>query len=369
MAPTHRRADDPLTSTTYDADRNQYRTFKKVNGVVRQHRWPKGTKPSRRQVDDWLSEQRVLGRLVAEGRLVLPATDSETFRDDVRLRYLPAVRVMPTYRWRRDDLELWVAVFGDQPRTAITRVLIAAQLNRWRKTYAASTCNHRRTALMHVWSVLDGKSAPNPVKDVPRFRDDSMHRPPRHLSPAAVRALFTTMRPSPTKARLQLMAWAGWPQVVIMRLVSSDIDWTQRLVLLNRSKGKGTRPKWVPLFARGLAALRIFARCHAWGAFSTSSLRKALRSAALRVQANATLPASVRAEVDDITPYDLRHSFLTLAAATTGDDRTVAVLGLLSDVRMVPRYTKAATDPRVLATLGAMHRALKTSRKNSRKTA
>src|SRR6185295_12121548 len=41
-----------------------------------------------------------------------------------------------------------------------------------------SAVNKRRTALQHLFTVLDGKSAPNPVKNVPKFREpDPRTRP------------------------------------------------------------------------------------------------------------------------------------------------------------------------------------------------
>src|SRR5687768_2503915 len=104
---------------------------------VSEHR---AKEPDTRAVKNWVEEQRVRARLGA----VLPA-HTTTFAADVRT-YLAQVQTMPTYRYRRDDLQLWIDVFGpSRPRASITSSLIRAQLERWRaEGYAASTVNHRR---------------------------------------------------------------------------------------------------------------------------------------------------------------------------------------------------------------------------------
>lgn len=334
-----------------------FRCFVRVNGQLYTKRFETDT-PIKSMVQ-WREEIRVRVRIGA------PAIDpdGETFRHDAKA-YLAAVRGMPSYRWRADDIARWVKAFGDRPRKGIQSFEIRALLTKWRAKYAANTCNHRRSALMHLWTVLDGKSAPNPVKDVPRFRDDSQDRPPRALPPDTIRALFLKMYPSATKARLQLIAWTGWPHAQLYQLKPEHIDWKGRRVFIEgRRKGRGTKGKWRPLIPRGWAALRIFVRCKAWGSFHPSSARTSLRLAAKHVQQDTTVSPAIKAQVQDITPYDLRHSFLTLIAATTLDDRALAEIAGHADRRMIERYTKAATDPRVTSALSAVTNALKQARK------
>jgi hypothetical protein len=142
----------------------------------------------------WREDQRVA---VRHG---LDLQTAASLRDDVRA-YLTQVQTMPTLRHRRDDLALWLKVFGpERPRKSITAGEIRAQLENWRAAgYAANTCNHRRTALMHLWSVLDGKTAPNPARDVPRYPDDSQAAPPRALSATAIALLLYFMTESLTR--------------------------------------------------------------------------------------------------------------------------------------------------------------------------
>jgi integrase len=336
-----------------------FRVCKRVNG----HLYTKRFKDAA-EIPKWIRWRHELAIRLDAGAPAL-VQSGHAFRDDARA-YLLAVRGMPTYRWRADDIALWVEVFGDRARADIQSHEIRAQLAKWRTRYAANTCNHRRTALLHLWTVLDGKSKPNPVRDVPRYRDDSQDRPPRALAPPVLRALFATMAPSATKARLQLIAWTGWPHAVIYQITSRDIDWRGRRVYVHgRLKGKGTKGSWRELMPRGWAALRIFAQLKAWGPFSSPAARISLRLAATKVGKDTTLPAAIREAVEDITPYDLRHSFLTLVAVIGKDDRAVASVAGHSDMRMGARYTGAATDPRVTSALEAVTTALKLARKRA----
>ncbi len=270
---------------------------------------------------------------------------------------------MPTLRDRQDDLQRWVQVFGPgRIRASITAGEIRAQLEQWRaEGYAPSTCNHRRTALMHLWSVLDGKSAPNPARDVPRYGEEI--GPPRALSPLALKLLLRAMPYSQTKARASLMRWTGWPQKQIMRLEPQDIAWNRAVFVRARRKGKGVAGTWLPLLPHAWRVLRSFKRLGAWGAFSTSSLRQSLRRAATNVRETVMLPLAVRAELADVTPYQLRHSFLTLVAGITQDDRAVKTLAQHSDIRQTHRYTEATVDPRVAAAVQKVTQALHCNQK------
>jgi integrase len=296
----------------------------------------------------WRQEQRIREKLGA----ALPAPDS-TLREDIR-HYLEQIRTMPTLRYRRDDLALWLNVFGpDRDRRTITAGEIRAQLETWRAAgYAASTCNHRRTALMHLFTVLDGKSAPNPVRDVPRYTEEL--GPPRALSQAAIAAVLRELPTSQTRARLELMAYTGWPPAQIMRLRPEDIDWNRAVFVQARRKGRGAAGAWLPLLPAAWRALKAFKRLGCWGAYSTSSARRSFRLAAQKAAASRRTPKAIRAELADVTPYQLRHSFLTLVAGITRDDRAVKVLAQHADIRQTHRYTEATADPRAVAALAAV---------------
>jgi integrase len=322
-----------------------------------------GHEPTPREVDDWKGKQRA----IASGDVTpTEPSDDPTFAQDVR-RYLLLVLTMKTYAWRKADLDLWIAVFGSVPRSEITSEMIRAQLEKWRKAgYAASTVNHRRTALMHLWTVLDGKSARNPARDTPRYREPAL--PPRDLSAAAVDAVLAAMADGDMKARLVLMRWTGWPQEQIRALAAQHIRW-HVAVNMSRNKGKGVEGRWIPLLPEAWAALEQYRDRGLFGKdFDSWRLRLDFRQAAARARADETVPDAVRQELADVTPYQLRHAFGSLVAGVTGDDRATMELMIHSDIRQTHRYTKSTVDPRTAAALTAVHQRLATSTTNSEKS-
>lgn len=356
-------------------DKHGYQAFLEVRGQWRSKRFPFDTPI--REMQLWRDETRlrILGRIAPQ-----PEYQGDTFADDVRT-YLGAISDMPSFRSRQDDMALWVQVFGRRPRHTLTALEIRSQLARWRKAYAANTVNHRRTALMHFFTVLNGKGGANPVREVPRYRDDSQDAPPRALSQAAIDWLLDAMPASQTKARLVLFRWTGWPPAQMARLQPSDVRWDEGVYVRPRRKGKGAAGVWLPLLPQAWAALREFSRLRCWAdttrqghprVWSTSSARKSLRLASrkarrelARAYAARTLDRAVaralRRELLDVTPYQLRHSFGTLVAQITKDDRAVQVLLQHADVRQTHRYTKMTADPRAAAALTEVARALKST--------
>jgi site-specific recombinase XerD len=259
---------------------------------------------------------------------------------------------MPTLRHRRDDLALWLKVFGpERERKSITAGEIRAQLENWRAAgYAANTCNHRRTALMHLWSVLDGKTAPNPARDVPRYPDDSQAAPPRALSATAIELLLYFMTESQTRPGSAHGLHTGWPQAQIMKLTPTDITWNRRFRQSSAERERRRRGL-APAVTWRMGALEAFKKIGAWGDFSTSSMRSSLRRAAKKATDALMMPLALHAELADVTPYQLRHSFGTLIAGITQDDRAVQTLLQHADIRTTHRYTSATADPRALAAL------------------
>jgi integrase len=342
-----------------------WQVYLRIRGQFHSKVFPRKTRLGVMQA--WRQDQKRAARTGT-----LPPPSGDTLAADIRT-YLSQRQTMPTIRHRTDDLARWVRVFGPaRVRKSITSGEIRAQLETWRaEGYAASTVNHRRTALMSLWTVLDGTSAPNPARDVPRF-EDAMG-PPRALSQAAVLALLDAMPPSQTRARLELLRWTGWPPAQIAKIEPTDIRWDEAVFVRPRRKGKGVAGAWLPLLPEGWAALREFKRLGCWGEFSTSSARKSFRVAAKNARraiatayAKKTLPKAtargIRRELLNVTPYQLRHSFATLVAGITLDDRAVQTLLQHSDIRTSHRYTGATADPRALAGLKLVARQLQATR-------
>ena len=290
------------------------------------------------------------------------------------LRYLQAVRAMPTYKERRKHILEWAQVFKTKPRHKITSAeirahrdkLLTAQRGEGKSPYSASAVNNRLRALSNLWTVLDGRRAPNPVREVPEA--DEPNRPPRAIPyplieqilaalPDRGRAAKGKARPtaSQTKARLLVMAWTGLPPKVIGQIQPGDVDWDTGTVRVHgRRKGKGGTGAVLPLLPEAITALRQLDQTGAWGAYSASSARQSFRRACAKVKRDllaAGVPASQAAVLDGLRPYDLRHSFLTHALRQSGDIRGVSRLALHADLRTTMVYTEAAVDPLAVAVL------------------
>lgn len=327
---------------------------------------------SQAEMQDWRAAIRV-DALRREAKRSTRRIASGSFAEDVET-YLKAVTTMPTYAEREAHLRGWVTAIGNddkgkpRKRSDITSDEIRAILQGWRLRgkrkiahvfdwrtrrpiivelghvpMSESACNHRRTALMHLYTVLDGKSAVNPVRDVPRFREADPE--PRGIPMAVVQTILDAMPDSATKARCLVMAWTGLPHATLMQIKPEHVQWeTQTVYVPRRRKGKGTKARVMPLLPQGVHAFRQMATFEAWGAFSRDSLRGSLHRACDKVG------------VPRIRPYDLRHSFGTAAYEASGDIRAVQVLLDHSDAKLTARYTLGAVDVRVQATLDAMGR-------------
>ena len=306
----------------------------KVAGTQREKRFPSGT--PLRDIRRWQGEMRVALRAAA------PSRPSGSFKADAD-RYLAGVRAMPTYRERERTIHLWVAEFGARRRASITTEEVALVLQRWEQLgYAASTLNHRRGALLHLWSRLDGKTADNPVSRIPRYREP---RPePRGLSwtdvdrilaamPDVGQALAGRVRDdaSKTKARLAVVAFTGLTQNQLKRLRPEDVFWRESAVRAPaRHKGKGASAQVLPVTRRGLEALVRFAELDCWGGFSNASLNKSFKRACSKVGLSGK------------RAYDLRHTFGTEMYRRTHDPLVVQQLMLHRSSETTQRYILGA---------------------------
>jgi integrase len=297
-------------------------------------------------------------------KLNLPDTvadDRTTFAEDA-WDYLrrEKVKQMPTCDERRRHIGEWVQVFGHRDRASIQPHEIQKALDGMRARMSAGSVNKRRTALMDLWTTLDGRHQANPVKAAPAYEEP--HPEPRAPSLANVLDVIEAMQDrtdygKKCKARLQVIAWTGLPHAMIKQLEETDYPhWLKGTAFIKRRrKGKGAPPRWLPLLPEGIAALKAFHKADAYGHFSNSSFYRRVKDACLR------------AGVPRIRPYDMRHFFLTMVAVLTGDDRAVMQLGLISTPSIARRYTEAATDPRTQAAVKAMAKKLPSLKRGVRK--
>ena len=319
----------------------------------------------------WRERTRVEARA---GKLAIP--ERSTFADDAK-QYLAAVAALPTIEQRRQHIEEWVALFGDRRRASIKPHEIRAQRDRWlteprtdrngnkRAPYAPSSINHRLRALSNLWRVLDGRHAPNPVREVPEAEEEEDR--PRALPYEIIKAILDAMpnrsRPvkgqpntggNRTRARLAVVAWTGLAHSQIAHLRPEDVDWTGRSVWVQaRRKGLTGRKragKRKPLTEEGIEALRQFDALDCWGPFSNASMRKSFRVACRKVELQFRADG---AEIDlsRVRPYDLRHSYATELLAATGDLKTTQMLMLHGSTTTTERYARAAIDPMLVNAL------------------
>lgn len=298
-----------------------------------------------RTMKDWQAERGVELRRRHKARSIEPGS----FAADAT-RYLASVKGMASYVMRDADIQRWVVEFGHRRRATISGAEIAAVLHRWatearpprkagekpRLPYAASTINHRRTALLHLFTVLDGPTAENPVRAIKKFREPDAQ--PRGYSYATIRRILDHMT-GPSAARAAVLAYTGLPPAQLMAIEPAQVNWAQAHVWVHgRRKGSGTKGRYYPLTPFAVDAFRALDAAKAWGAYSTSSLRKAFRRAC--ADAGATIGR----------PYDLRHSFAT-ELYRVSEQRVAQELLDHRDPRTTWRYTLGAAGDHIRVAL------------------
>jgi integrase len=306
--------------------------------------------------DSFKLESKRLRLEARRANVVAIAELAGTFEGDAEAYLaLETVKAMPSYADRVRDISLWAKLFGRRPRKSITTRAINEQLQLWRNAgYAASTVNNRRTALMALFSTLDGRAAANPVRESRTFDEPELEARglPYDLvvrildAIPAVRSYShlrdTKTRPVKTRVRLEVMAWTGMRPAQLALLRREQVNFKERWFLAPRSKkGKtGRHPRPLvrkPLTTDAVAALRRFFAFKCEGRFSTSSARRLFVRAVRDVekQLRRKLPLGIR-------PYDLRHSFGTEMLRRTKSLETVAELLDHSSTRMTKRYALGA---------------------------
>jgi integrase len=337
--------------------RKGYRAFVRVKGFpLHSKRFPANTELQ--VMKDWRELTRAK-LLVRRDQKIAALPASGSFRADV-VRYLPAVAAMPTYAERVREMNVWKAVFGDQPSLEIASVQVQTMRDQWLtvgprwvqrkgkgrilvdKPLSASAVNHRLRALSNFFTVLYPK-ADNPVKTVDE--PDEGQGVPRSVPYKVVRQVITAMTDqgrapkkgmlredfSAAKVRARCLAWSGITPKELARLTKSDNRWKENLIVVTpRKKGRGAPGRLVPLTKEGRAAFREFDRRNLYGPFNVGVVNRAL---ALACKA-AGLPK--------ITCYTFRHSFITGVVRATRNLKLGGLLAGHKDERTTRRYWLAA---------------------------
>ena len=270
-------------------DRHGLAATVKVNGTQREVRFPPGTplKTIRARRDELRASLRTL-----------PAGGRHTLNHDAGRYFGQVESTLISFGDRRRDLLAWLPRFGHLRTLALPAHLptLNAQLHEWRRTLAASTCNHRRHALTNLVRVLYGRRASFDLLDLLRFAPPPPK--PRWVDRGHIAAVLAEIPVgSVTRARLDLMHWTGMRPSQMGRLRTEDFRLDEPIPYVAVPRGKGGRIAAVPLVPEGVAAARAFLDAEAFGPWPRSSVNRALASAARR------------AGRDPFTTYQIRHSF------------------------------------------------------------
>jgi integrase len=378
-----------------------YRTFVWVPDPAR----PKGRIASKRWKADatldemkrWREEQRLKARAPQPVAAAEPATRTG-FPADV-LTYFAAIATMPSLKDRKRDMAVWIAEFGDLPRTDITSVMIQTARDRWltvgpKRVYvkattetttrwedqpiplAPATVNHRLRALENFFTVMNGKGGANPVRDVDEAEEPEPQPRGQTFALALEILSFMPDRTAPKKGgthesgslsrvRFAAMLWTGLPPVQIARLAPEMVDWAAPAFLPpRRKKGRRARrarqrsrrsrqPK--PLLPQAVEALRQLFALGANKPFSQSSLERSVRraiAAANVVRAEKGLPP-----IPKLTVYELtRHTFGTEVYRSSQNLHVVQELLDHSDPSMSLRYARAALNEHTVLAINDLAR-------------
>lgn len=337
-----------------------WQTYCRVNGEFLSESWPLDTPTS--EMTTWLRTQR------ATSTRMRPATRG-SFEADAKA-YLQRVTAMPTYKDRVRDIGLWVAIFRGRRRRTITSAEIRGQRDVWlTEDYAGATVNHRLYALSNLWTVLDGRRAPNPVSEVP---DAPVADPePRAVPYPLIRDILdalpdrghtptrgeTIPAHSKTKARLRVMAWTGLTNIELAHLEPRDWDEVGgTLFVRSRKKGTGGRSRIIPIGHEARQALTAFDAAGAWGEFRQSGIYEAFKRACRQVAAREDTPESVRRVLLELRPYDIRHSHATELYRVSGDVHAAAIILGHGSKKTTARYINGAVDERVKKAMRAFER-------------
>lgn len=313
-----------------------FRVFQRVHagpGGLKSKRFP--ATATLTEMKAWREAERVKARAIPKAQ----RSARGTLGADID-RYLRLVATMPSLKDRTRDLQAWKAVLGMRPRDKLTQADYRLVLQEWRlKPLAASTVNHRRTALMHLYRLLDGKGAPNPLRDIAPFQEPPAE--PRDIGLENARAILAALKPSKSRARLNVLAWTG------MRGNSELAKMKPEYLRLDQQEcwaptGKKGKPRLIVLNADGVEAWREFAYMNAWGKYSKDSLRGVFRRAVQTV--NAERKRKHLEPLPHVRIYDLRHTIATAMRRAGADLADIqAHLGHTSP-RMTQRYAPFQSD-------------------------
>lgn len=322
-----------------------FQTYIRVHGEYRSESWPLDTPIS--EMTGWLKEQR--GDAAKRTR-----AGHKSFAKDAQA-YLDKVTALPTYAQRVRHITLWAVAFAGQRRKKITSAEIRGQRDRWLlEGLAPHTVNLRLRALSNLWTVLDGRRAPNPVRDVPEATEPDPE--PRALPYWLAERIVASM---PQRAVLEIaqarvMITTGLSPVELSRLLSRHWQGST-LFVQGRRKGSGGASRTIPLSVAAREALGAFRAARGWDKLPSKQFYRLFRKACAQVADDPIIiDASTREQLRQVAAYDLRHTYATALYRASGDAHAAAnILGHRSK-DTTARYIKAAMADRSQTAVNAL---------------
>ena len=326
-----------------------YRVEIMVTGERKRQRFPSSTPIG--EITEWIDEQR--GTIRTRQQTLTPLAKG-TFEADTEREYLPQIRHLASYAERRIDIERWAEYFAGRNRNTIKATEIRKVVSGWAAgigtdrvnrhgqtikggKLAASSLNHRLSALSDFYAKLNGKRGYNPVAEIERFHEGD--RPIHAIDFDRVKAILAELGDNVTGARLRCLAWTEMRPVQLRRLRREHIDLDAGTVWI--PVGKGGSTELISLPKPGVDAFRDLIRFadddskharfrHRWGgSIALGPMRDTLRRAAKR--AGYTAP---------ITTYWLRHSLATHMLDQGASTRQVQQQLTHTSLELIERYTK-----------------------------
>jgi len=350
-------------------------------GRVRSKRFSRTAtyEPTPKEAEDWREDQRVDARRKQADD---PVPVGEGFLADGE-RYLETVQAMPGIKDRRRHVREWAALFGERSRPGIQPHEIRAQRDRWLTVgpkrvlvkppgekarwevlaipLSASSVNHRLRALENLYTVLDGKAAYNPVREVDEVEPPNVAPKGQTFALAYEILSFMPDVTTPKKGgtheagslsriRFEAMLVTGFPAKQLGMLQPDHVQWdVPSVVPPKRLKGRRSRRararrqmKPRQLMPAAVPVLRRFFAMAANRTFSSSSFRRSVKraiQAANRVREKRELPLIP----ETLRPYDLtRHTFGTEVFRLTKNLLLVKDLMGHATIEQSERYAMAA---------------------------
>ena len=228
-----------------------------ANGLTREKRFPPDTKPQ--------DDQELAGRHEGSIAETSPRRSGEERLRQTSNGILQAVRRCQRTKSGRHTWRSGARSLARATDTRIETLEIDTVLSRWLEAgLQPSTVRNRRTALQALWTGLDGKAAPNPVREalMPVLAQPEARAIPYKTIAKILDAMPDVGQGRPgearddqskTKARLAVIAYTGLPHALIKKLTPEAINWrTKTVAVPARKKGKGAAGRILPVTAEGL---------------------------------------------------------------------------------------------------------------------